>query len=151
MRTNSRFSARAIDSPTEVLPVPGGLLADGVRQLGLGDLGPIVLGNGGVILAELLADRLHLLAEDVLALLLLRALLDVLADAAADLQLGEPLALGLQGQLEPLDDVDSLEQLDALLEGELGCVRGRVCQCAGLADRADERGDAPVVSAELEN
>ncbi len=46
-----------------------------------------------LVLAELLADRLHLLAQEVLALLLLGARLDVVADAHADLQLGEPLAL----------------------------------------------------------
>ena len=62
------------------------------------------------------ADRLHLLAQDVLALLLLRARLDVVADALAHLQLGEPLALEAQGELEALDDVERLEQLDLLLE-----------------------------------
>ena len=46
-----------------------------------------------VVLAELLADRLHLLAQEVLALLLLGAGLDVVADAPADLHLGQPLAL----------------------------------------------------------
>ena len=48
-----------------------------------------------VVLAQLLADRLHLLAQEVLALLLLGAGLDVVADALAHLQLGEPLALQL--------------------------------------------------------
>ena len=71
------------------------------------------------------------LAQDVLALLLLRAGLDVLADAPAHLQLGEPLALQAQRQLEPLDDVDGLEQLDLLLEAEVGRVGGRVGERAG--------------------
>ena len=83
-------------------------------MLGLVDLRPVVLGGGAVVLAELLADRLHLAAEDVLALLLLGAGLDVLADAPAHLQLGEALALQAQRQLQPLDDVDRLEQLDLL-------------------------------------
>ena len=37
----------------------------------------------------------------------------------AHLQLGEPLALEAQRQLEPLDDVERLEELDLLLEGEV--------------------------------
>jgi len=44
------------------------------------------------------------LTQDVFALLLLGARLDVLADALAHLQLGEPFALQAHGELEPLDD-----------------------------------------------
>src|SRR5437867_2137585 len=105
MRTNSRLSARAIDSPTDVLPVPLGLLTDLVGQIGLGDLRAVVLRDRGVIVAQFLADRVHLPAQDVFALLTLSALLDVLADPMTDLQLGQPLALKPQGELEPLDDV----------------------------------------------
>ena len=79
------------------------------------------------------------------------ALLDVVADAPADLQLGEPLALQLQRQLQPLDDVDRLEQLDLLVEVDVGRVGDRVGQRAGLADRADERRDTAVVAAQLED
>ena len=50
----------------------------------------------------------------------LRAGLDVVADALAHLQLGEPLALELERELEPLDDVERLEQLDLLLERRSG-------------------------------
>ena len=91
----------------------------------------VVLGRGAVVVAELLADRLELAAQDVLALLLLRAGLDVLADAAAHLQLGEPLALQAQRQLEPLDDVDRLEQLDLVGEADVGRVGGGVRERAG--------------------
>ena len=128
-----------------------GLLADGVGHAGLGDLRAVVLGDGRVVLAELLADRLHLLAQHVLALLLRRALLDVVADAPANLQLGEPLALQPQRELQPLDDVDRLEQLDLLVEGDVGRVGGGVGERAGLADRADEGRDAAVVAAQLED
>ena len=54
-------------------------------------------------------------------------------------------------QLEPLDDVERLEQLDLLLEGEVGRVAGRVGERAGLGDRADEGRDAAVVAAQLED
>jgi len=77
--------------------------------------------------------------------------LDVLADALAHLQLGEALALQLDGQLEALGDVERAQQLDLLLVGEAGGVAGGVGQRAGLGDRAQEGGDAPVVAAELED
>ena len=107
--------------------------------------------DGRVVLAELAADRLHLLAQDVLALLLGGAGLDVLADALADLQLGQALALELQRQLEALGDVERLEQRDLLLEGQVGRVAGGVGQRAGLGDRAHPGGDAAVVAAQLED
>ena len=66
------------------------------------------------------------------------ALLDVLADALAHLQLGQALALQAQRQLQALDDVERLQQLDLLLEGEVGRVAGGVGERAGLGDRAHE-------------
>ena len=63
----------------------------------------------------------------------------------------EPLALELERELEPRADVDRLEQLDLLLEGDVGRVARRVRERAGLADRANEGGDAPVVAAQLED
>ena len=104
-----------------------------------------------LVLAELLADRVELAAEDVLALLLLDAGLDVLLDPAAHLHEGEALALELERELEPLAHVDGLEELHLLLEGEVGRVAGRVGERAGLGDRADEGGDAAVVAAQLED
>ena len=127
------------------------LLVDGLGHLGLLDLRAVLVGDRGVVLAELLADRVHLLAQEVLALLLLGALLDVLADALADLQLGQALALEPDGQLEALGHVERAQQLDLLLVGEVGGVAGRVGQRAGLGDRAQERRDAPVVAAQLED
>ena len=57
----------------------------------------------------------------------------------------------LQRELQPLDDVDRLEQLDLLVEVDVGRVGDRVGERAGLADRADERRDAAVVAAQLED
>ena len=133
-----RRLGRLVAHPLEPGDLALGLLAHGVGQLRLGDPRAVVLGGGRVVLAELLADRLQLAAQDVLALLLGGAFLDVVADAPAHLQLGQPLALEPQGELEPLDHVDRLEQLDLLLEGRLRRVRDRVGERAGLADRADE-------------
>ena len=131
-------SPRAVAHRLEAPQLAVGLRPDVVRHAGLLDLRPVLLDDGALVLAELLADRVHLLAEEPLALLLLRARLDVVADAAAHLQLGEPLALELEGELEPLDDVDRLEQLDALGEADVGRVGARVGERAGLGDRAQE-------------
>ena len=103
------------------------------------------------VLAQLALDRLHLLAQEVLALLLVGAGLDVLADAAADLQLGQAVALELDGELEALGDVDGLEDLDLVLERDVGRVADGVGQGAGLGDGAQERADALVGAARLED
>ena len=118
---------------------------------GLLDLRAVLIDDRPLVVAELLADRIHLLAQEVLALLLLGALLDVLADALADLQLGEALALQPDGQLEALGHVERAQQLDLLLVGQAGGVAGGVGQRARLLDRAQECGDASVVATQLED
>ena len=70
--------------------------------------------DGAVVLAKLLANGVHLTAQEIFALLLLRAVFDVVVDALAHLQLGEPLALKLERQREPLDDVERFEELQLL-------------------------------------
>ena len=67
-------------------------LADVVGQVGCLDPGAVVVGALGLALAELLADRGELLAQQELALALLHALADVVADLVGDLELGEVLA-----------------------------------------------------------
>ena len=114
VRPDHRRLAARVAHPLEPPELALGLLAHVVGHLGLGDLLAVLLDDRRLVLAELLADRVELLAEEVLALLLLRAGLDVLADALAHLQLGQPLALEAERQLEALDDVDRLEQLDLL-------------------------------------
>ena len=110
-RPSARPCARAGRAPCSACS------CDGLGHPGLGDLRAVLVDDRRVVLAELLADRLHLLAQEVLALLLLGARLDVVADALADLQLGQPLALQLDRQLEPLDRRRVVsQQLDLLLE-----------------------------------
>ena len=70
-----------------------GLIAHLVRHPRFVDLAPIIVDDRSLVLAELLADRLELLSEEVLALLLLGAGLDVVADPSSDLKLGQALAL----------------------------------------------------------
>ena len=128
-----------------------GLLGDRLRHPGLGDLALVLLDQVALVLAQLLADRLHLFAQEVVALLLLGAGLDVVADAAAHLQLGQPLALQLDRDLEPLGHVEGVEQAQLLVLGEFGAEPGGVGQRARLLHGAQEGGDAAVVAAQLED
>ena len=90
---------RALAHPLEARELLVGLLAHLLRHPGLLDLRPVLLDDGRVVLAELLADRVHLLAQQELALLLVHPGVDVLADPLADLHQRETLALELERQL----------------------------------------------------
>ena len=57
----------------------------------------------------------------------------------------------VQRELQPLDDVDRLEQLERCVERHVGRVGARVGERARLADRAEELADAVVVLAQLED
>ena len=111
-------------------------------------LGPVVVGVGPVALAvaqlaQLLADGLELAAQQELALCLLHALLDVGLDALAQRQVGQGVAGPSEHQAQPRLDVDRLENLDLLGQGQVGRVPGHVGQPARLGHVAQLRGDAP--------
>ena len=139
--------AGALEPPELAL----GLLADLVGHAGFFDLRAVLLDDRGVVLAQLLADRVHLLAQEVLALLVLGALGDVVVDALADLELGQAVALELDGHAQALGDVDRLEDLDLLLGGDVGRVADRVGERPRAVDRAQEGADAIVGAAQLED
>ena len=80
-------------------------LADVLGQVGLFDPGPVVVLLGGrraVEGGQFLADRGELLAQQELALLLLHALADVVADRLGDVELGELVARPAGQLLQPL-------------------------------------------------
>ena len=81
----------------------------------------------------------------------MRAVFDVVVDALAHLQLGQPLALKLKRQREPLDDVERFEELQLLAEVQVGRIAGGVGQCARVGDGPHERADPSVVASQLEN
>ena len=139
--------AGALEAPELAL----GLLAHLVGHAGLVDLRAVLVGDRALVLAQLAADRLHLLAQEVLALLLLGAGLDVVADLAAHLHLRQALALELEAEREARGDVELLEQADLLLERQVGGVAAGVGQRAGVDDRAQELRHAAVVAAQLED
>ncbi len=106
--------------------------------------------HGGVVLPELFADGLHLLAQEVLALLLVGAGFDVVADALADLELGQTLALVARASSRRSVTSSVCSRVDLLLVAQVGGVAARVGERAGFPDAAQEAGDAAVVPAELE-
>jgi hypothetical protein len=95
------------------------------------------------------ADGVHL-PQEVLTLLFLRAGFDVLADAFPDAQLGEPVLLKLQGQLQPFDDVEGFEQFELLGDGQIRGVAGRIGERAWMGDRSHEGADPAIVAAQFE-
>ena len=126
-----RCLGRLVPHALEPRELALGLLEHVLGHLGVGDLLPVLLDHRGLVLAELLADRVELAAQDVLALLLLDAGLDVVLDPLSHLHEGEALALELERELEPLANVDGLEELHLLLEGQVGRVAGGVGERTG--------------------
>src|SRR6266702_3266507 len=119
-------------------------LARLVGQRGLVQL-PAVAGDQVLVvvvqLAELLADGGELLAQQELALALLHAFGDVLADAVLDLLLRKGVARPGQRLGKALLDVDGLQQLDLALEAEVGRVDGGVGELARVLDAPQGVGD----------
>ena len=131
--------AGAVEAPELALGLLAGLVGEGR----LGDPLAVALGVvGAVLVAELLADGVELAPQHVLALRLLHALGDVVADAPAQLDLAERVARPGERALEPQLDVERLEQLELALQREVGRVAGGVRQRARLLDGAQERDDA---------
>ena len=150
---------RHVDQPVEVGPDPAvlgrllggalqpaqlviGLLADLLGHAGLGDLLAVLLDHRLAVLAlaELLANGLHLLAQDELALGLVQVLLDVLADAVLDGDLGQGLLGPGQDLFQAPLDVEGLQQLDPLLHGQVRRVAGGIGQGRGVGDATEHLG-----------
>ena len=115
-----RRLGRLVSHALEPRELALGLLEHVLGHLRIGDLLPVLLHHRGLVVAELLADRVQLAAQDVLALLLLDTGLDVVLDSLPHLHERETLALQLERELEPLANVDRLEELHLLLEGQVG-------------------------------
>ncbi len=122
-------------------------LTDGVGQRGPLDLGAVVVGAVRLALAELLADRLELLAQQVLAVALLDRLPDIGLDLVADLGLGQEIAGPLDEQLQPRLDIRGLQQLTLAVTGQVRRPARGVGQVTGVVDGADRVDDLPRLAA----
>ncbi len=109
---------------------------DLLGHAGLADLGGVLvdLGLDLVVLAELLLDRLELLAQEVLPLRLGHLLLDAVLDLGAEL---EDLELLLQEPRRRLEASPRLERVEddlLLVDLEVEVKRHEVAQTTGLLD-----------------
>ena len=126
---------------------PGDLALDGlasrVRHLQPAQAAAVLLDGvrGLVGLAQLLADGGQLLAQQEVALRALHALRDLVADPLPQGQVCEHVAHPAQEPLEPGLHLDGLQQLDLLLEGQVGRVAGEVGQGARVGDGPQGLGD----------
>ncbi len=110
------------------------------------DPGAVVVSAFRLVLAEFLADRGELLAQQEFALGLVHALADVVADLLADLLLGHVLARPLGRLGQPLGDLGRLEQLTLLLQTQIGRVAGEVGDLGRVVDALDGVDDLPGVA-----
>ena len=116
-----------------------GDLADLLGQLDLGELLAqlLDLGLARVALAELLLDRLELLAQDVLALGLVELGLDLGLDLRPDRDHLELAGEDLRQAAQALGDVELLEQLLLLLRLDAQRAGDQVGERAGVVEVGD--------------
>jgi hypothetical protein len=123
-------------------------LADVLGQVRRLDPGPVVGLAVGVVLAELLADRGELLAQQELALLGLHPLADVVRDLLRDLLLGDVRLRPLQQLLQPGGHVGLGEQLGLVRDVQPGRPAGQVGELpgvGGLLHRVDDLPGPPLL------
>ena len=140
-------SGRLLGRPLELADLAQRGLAHLLGQLGGFDAGAVVVGPFGLALAQFLADGGELLAQQELALPLVHALADVVADLLGDLELGEVLARPAEDEVQPGLDVGGLQQLALLLVGEVGGVAGGVGELGRVGDPLHGVDDLPGVAA----
>ena len=133
--------------PAELLAQrPHHLVGDPGGFEGVDAVAVVVHGLAVVLVAELLADGLHLPAQDVLALLLVEPVADLMADLVGQLPLRQRVLRPAEHEPHPLGDVDRLEQLDLLLGRQLGPPPDQVGEAAGVVgiDAPQDAADLPV-------
>ena len=125
--------------PLEPRQLAVDLLADLLGELDRGQLLAQLVGLGLdlVGLAELLLDRLQLLAQEVLALALLELGLDLRLDLRADRHHLELAGEDLREAAQALGDVELLEQLLLLLGAEPQRAGDQVAERARVVDVGD--------------
>ena len=122
--------------PLEAVQLALDLLAHVLGHARVLEARPVAGDNIVATLAELLLDRLELLAQQEVALGLLHPLVDLGPHLLAHRCVGEDV-LGPSDQAsEALLDVERLQHLELLLDAEVRRVAGEVGQVAGVTNRA---------------
>ena len=132
-----RLSAGALE-PLE-LAQDSGADAFGHPVAELVELGSVVLGRS-VFFAQFLADRSQLLAEQVVALRLLHALSDVVADLGADVQLAEEVLGPTDDELQSRSQLGQFEHGQAVIGTGVGPCGDGVSELAGVRHGTQDLG-----------
>ena len=118
-------------------------LAHGLGEAAFGDATAELLDHVvATVLAQLLLDRAELLAEQELTLLTLHAVGDFGADLLGDVEFGQRVARPRDDLLQPLLDVERLEQLELALGFQVRPPPSRVRQRARLGHTVERLGEA---------
>ena len=104
----------------------------------INELGAVLVGHVLVTLTEFLADGVHLLTQQVLALLLVHAFADVIANRLRDLQLVEVIARPRVDGVHAVADIDSTQDNETVAIGELGPKRNGVGERSWVLHRAEQ-------------
>ncbi len=132
---------RGLRNPLHPLQFAIGFLPHALGHLGLGDGVAKLLGLGfaSVTLAQLLADRVELLVEVVLPLVLVDPAANLLVDLSRQLEHFELVGEGFVDLPQPQRDVEGLQQFLLLhqVEGQVG--RQEIDQTTGAFDVVEDR------------
>ena len=143
IRADHRVLAGALGHALETLQLLARLLFDFLRHLRLGDrlveLGD--LRRALVALAQLLLDRAHLLAQQVLALGVVDRALRALVDLARDLQHFDAVRKQLEQLVEPRLQVERLQQRLLFLGADVHQPGDEVGEPRRALDRLQRRHD----------
>ena len=135
--------------PLEAVQLALDLLANVLGHARLLEARPVAGDNIVATLAELLLDRLELLAQQEVALGLLHPLVDLGPHLLAHRCVGEDVLGPSDEAGEALLDVERLQHLELLLDAEVRRVAGEVGEVAGVTNRP-HRLDGAARAAELQ-
>ena len=129
--------------PVELL-VDGDL--DRFGRVEISQLRAVLVGDVLVAFTEFLSNGCHLLAQQVLTLLLVHAFADVVANRLGDLQLVEVIARPRVNCIDAVRDVGGAQYDESVVVGEFGPERHGISECAGFLGCPKEFGQATRVA-----
>src|SRR5439155_1343780 len=147
IRTNSRLSARAIDSPTDVLPVPGGPIRVRIAPERLSSAMP----RSWRSLRTARYSTIRSLTSSSPAWSASSTSRARIGSRRSSERLPHGTASSQSRYVRIIDDSDGLQQLDLLLEAQIRRIAGRVGERSRLANGANKGRNALVAPTQLED